>query len=126
MAYKGIKLDISKEDYDFTNDFVENVASTQQNIVAVLGTKKQTDQVFPQKGTGMSIFDIGKNYISVNESQHLANFAGLDVYSFYKLFDTPTSFLVAIQMDASKLFLESPILSVDVIISENTGIYRTQ
>ena len=126
MAYKGIKLDISKDGYDFTFSTVEAKDSTQQNIIAVLGTKKNTDQVFPEKGTGTSIFDIGKNYVSVNESQHLANFAGLDAYTFYKLFDAQNSYLLAIRMDASKLFLESPIVTVDVIISETPGTYRTR
>jgi hypothetical protein len=126
MAYKGIKLNISKDGYDFTLEQLEGKNSTLQNIITTLGTKKETDLVFPDKGTSNSIFNIGKNYISANQQQHLANFAGLDAYYFYKQFDAPDSFLVSIQMDASRLFLDSPILSVDVIISENEELYRTQ
>jgi hypothetical protein len=125
MAYKGIKLNIQKEGYEFTSESLEGKNSTLQNIIVTLGTKKDTDIVYPDKGTNNSLFDIGKNYISVNQQQHQANFAGLDAYYFYKQFDAPDSFLVSIQMDASKLFLDSPILSVDVIISENEELYRT-
>lgn len=115
----GIGLTITGNGYDFNFNKIGLVDSNKQNIVVTLGTQMKTDIVYPGKGTNLNIFFVGKNFISQSQSQHLANFAALDALNFYKQFNDNTFGLEKIQIDASSLFLNSPNLKVNVIISEN-------
>lgn len=120
----GIGLNITGNGYDFNFNKIEGDLSNKQNIVVTLGTQLNTDLVYPNKGTNLNIFFVGKNYVSQNQAQHLANFAALDALNFYKQFNDNNFNLEKIQIDASSLFLNSPNLKVNVIISENPENFR--
>lgn len=120
----GVGLDISGNGYKFNFSKISGNDCTTQNVIVVLGTDIGTDSVFLNKGTELSIFFIGKNYISVTNSQHLSNFAALDAFNFYKQFNNDKTYITAVEIDASSLFLNSPKLQVDVIIATDPSLYR--
>lgn len=120
----GIGLTITGNDYDFNFNKITGDDCHHQNISVVLGTQIGTDIIYPNKGTNLNVFFIGKNYVSATQSQHLANFAAADAYNFYSQFNNANFRLNGIQIDASSLFLNSPNLKVNVIISDNPDTYR--
>lgn len=120
----GIGLDITGNGYDFNFNKIEGLDCFRQNIIVTLGTQAGTDIVFPAKGTDLNIFFVGKNYVSQSQAQHLANFAAADAFNFYSQFNDDSFRLTKIQIDASSLFLNSPNLKVNVIISENPENFR--
>jgi hypothetical protein len=120
----GVGLDINGNEFDFNFSKIEGNDCHIQNVTVVVGTKKGTDKVFVNKGTDLDVFFIGKNYINNTRAQHLANFAALDAYNFYRQYNSQTFRLMRVNIDASSLFLNSPKLKVNVIISENPENFR--
>lgn len=120
----GVGLDIKGNGYDFNFSKITGDDCHVQNVSVILGTQLGSDKVFPAKGTNLTLFFIGKNYISGTRTQHLANFASLSAKQFYQQFNSPVFRLEDITVDASSLFLNSPNLKVNVIIAENPGNYR--
>ena len=120
----GVGLTITGNGYDFNFNRIEGNESFKQNIIVTLGTSAGSDIVYPNKGTKLNIFFIGKNYVSQTHAQHLANFAAVSAFNFYSQFNEDNLRLSKIKIDASSLFLNSPNLKVNVIISENPDNFR--
>ncbi len=121
---KGIGINFKDGEFSFSPTIIEGSAAVTQNVVVVLSTTRGTDLVLARKGTDLPIQLIGKNYISPIKAQHLANFAALDALDFCKSFNNQDDFIINIEVDAASLFLDSPNMYVDVIISENKRAYR--
>jgi len=59
----GVGLTITGNGYDFNFNRIEGNESFKQNIIVTLGTSVGSDIVYPNKGTKLNIFFIGKNYV---------------------------------------------------------------
>lgn len=121
---RGLGINFKNGEFSFSEEIVDGINSTTQNVVVVLSTTVGTDTTLTNKGTDLPIQLIGKNYISPIKAQHLANFAALDALDFCKAYNSKEDFIVGIEVDAASLFLDSPNLYVDVIISDKTSVYR--
>lgn len=86
------------------NKSVEDHSQLAQQCLALSVTYKNSDHLYPDKGTDLIPGMNNVNIVDGNYAQHLANFAALDILSFLEITDQQDDELKVSDIDMSVIF----------------------
>jgi len=120
---KGVRVNFSEEGaaIDF-NDSVNNFYSLVQNAVVNVGTKKDTDAIYPDKGTTFFEKAIKGGINTLLDASHSSNFAADETLEFYqKVDDSPVEAKLSVFKLIPSSFIVGEKLEVNVYAESSDG-----
>lgn len=119
---RGLRVNFSNEGavIDF-NDTVDDFHSIVQNATVNVGTKKETDKIFPTKGTSFFENVVSGTVNTLLDASHSSNFAADETLRFYQKTDDNAK----VKLEAFRLtptaFVRGEKLQVDIYAESSDG-----
>ena len=118
----GVRLNFSEEgaSIDF-NDSVHGFYSAVQNSIVNIGTRQNTDQLYPEKGTTFFEKAVSGGVNTLLEASHSSNFAADETLNFYQKTDKSTEDKLTVFRLIPTSFVPGGKLAVDVYAESSEG-----